>query len=100
MLPGASRPRCARKRSTRWPPSGRGAISSPRSRGSSWTGTRDLMTRLDVWLAEHGLAASREKAQALVMAGRVTVDGQRAAKPGTRVRDGVAVAVEAGPAHV
>ncbi len=40
------------------------------------------MTRLDVWLAEHGLAESREKAQALVMAGRVAVDGQRASKPG------------------
>jgi 23S rRNA (cytidine1920-2'-O)/16S rRNA (cytidine1409-2'-O)-methyltransferase len=58
------------------------------------------MTRLDVWLAEHGLAESREKAQALVMAGRVRVNGLRAAKPGTRVRDGAAVAVEAGPAHV
>jgi 23S rRNA (cytidine1920-2'-O)/16S rRNA (cytidine1409-2'-O)-methyltransferase len=58
------------------------------------------MTRLDVWLAEHGLAESREKAQALVMAGRVTVDGQRAAKPGSRVREGTAVAVEQGPAHV
>jgi 23S rRNA (cytidine1920-2'-O)/16S rRNA (cytidine1409-2'-O)-methyltransferase len=58
------------------------------------------MTRLDVWLAEHGLAASREKAQALVMAGRVTVDGQRASKPGTRVKEGAAVAVAAGAAHV
>jgi 23S rRNA (cytidine1920-2'-O)/16S rRNA (cytidine1409-2'-O)-methyltransferase len=58
------------------------------------------MTRLDVWLAEHGLADSREKAQALVMAGRVTVDGRRAAKPGSRVRDGAAVAVAAGPGRV
>ena len=58
------------------------------------------MTRLDVWLAEHGLAESREKAQALVMAGRVSVDGQRAAKPGSRVREGTTVEVEAGPAHV
>ena len=58
------------------------------------------MTRLDVWLAGHGLAESREKAQALVMAGRVTVDGQRAGKPGAPVRDGAAVAVVAGPAHV
>ena len=58
------------------------------------------MTRLDVWLAGHGLAESREKAQALVMAGRVTVDGQRASKPGSRVRDGAAVTVEAGAAHV
>ena len=58
------------------------------------------MTRLDVWLAEHGLAESREKAQALVMAGRVTVDGRRAAKPGSPVREGTKVAVEAGPEHV
>ena len=58
------------------------------------------MTRLDVWLAEHGLAESREKAQALVMAGRVRVDGQPATKPGVRVKDGAAVAVEAGPGHV
>ena len=58
------------------------------------------MTRLDVWLAEHGLAESREKAQALVMAGRVLVDGQRASKAGTRVKDGASVAVAAGTAHV
>jgi 23S rRNA (cytidine1920-2'-O)/16S rRNA (cytidine1409-2'-O)-methyltransferase len=58
------------------------------------------MTRLDVWLAEHGLAGSREKAQALVMAGRVTVDGRQATKPGSPVKAGAAVAVEAGPAHV
>ena len=58
------------------------------------------MTRLDVWLAEHGLAESREKAQALVMAGRVSVDGRPAEKPGARGKEGAAVAVEAGPAHV
>jgi 23S rRNA (cytidine1920-2'-O)/16S rRNA (cytidine1409-2'-O)-methyltransferase len=58
------------------------------------------MTRLDVWLAEHGLAESREKAQALVMAGRVRIDGQPAAKPGARVREGSAVIVESGPKHV
>ena len=58
------------------------------------------MTRLDVWLAENGLAESREKAQALVVAGRVRVNGQRAAKPGTRVKESAAVEVEAGPAHV
>jgi len=58
------------------------------------------MSRLDVWLAEHGLAESREKAQALVMAGRVRVDGQPATKPGARVREGSAVAVDEGPKHV
>jgi 23S rRNA (cytidine1920-2'-O)/16S rRNA (cytidine1409-2'-O)-methyltransferase len=58
------------------------------------------MTRLDVWLAEHGLAESREKAQALVMAGRVRVGGQPASKPGARVKDGTSVTVDAGPGHV
>jgi 23S rRNA (cytidine1920-2'-O)/16S rRNA (cytidine1409-2'-O)-methyltransferase len=58
------------------------------------------MTRLDAWLAGHGLAESREKAQALVMAGRVTVDGRRASKPGTRVKEGADVVVAPGPAHV
>jgi 23S rRNA (cytidine1920-2'-O)/16S rRNA (cytidine1409-2'-O)-methyltransferase len=56
--------------------------------------------RLDVWLADHGLAESREKAQALVMAGRVKLNGERAAKPGTRVKEGAAVSVDPGPAHV
>jgi 23S rRNA (cytidine1920-2'-O)/16S rRNA (cytidine1409-2'-O)-methyltransferase len=57
-------------------------------------------SRLDVWLTEHGLAESREKAQALVMAGRVSVDGARVTKPGAPVRDSAAVAVEPGPRHV
>ena len=58
------------------------------------------MTRLDVWLAEHGLAESREKAQALVMLGRVRIDGRPATKPGTRVQEASHVAVEPGPVHV
>ena len=56
--------------------------------------------RLDVWLVDHALAPTREKAQALVMAGRVRVDGVPAAKPGASVRDDARVEVRAGPAHV
>ena len=56
--------------------------------------------RLDVWMVEHGLAESREKAQALVMAGRVRVDGARAGKPGDAVAAGAAVEVIPGPDHV
>jgi len=38
--------------------------------------------RLDVLLVERGLAETREKAQALILAGEVFVNGQKAAKPG------------------
>lgn len=41
--------------------------------------------RLDLVLVERGLAESREKAQAMIMAGLVTVDGKAAAKAGTLV---------------
>lgn len=41
--------------------------------------------RLDVVLFERQLADSRERAQALILAGKVTVDGQRADKPGRSV---------------
>ena len=57
-------------------------------------------TRLDVYLVERGLAGSREKAQALVMANRVRVNGQPARKPGQPVRDDAAVEVVPGPEHV
>src|ERR1700751_5474095 len=42
-------------------------------------------TRLDVLLVERGLAPSRERAQALLLAGNVRVGGKRMEKPGTRV---------------
>ena len=41
--------------------------------------------RLDKLLVDRGLAASRERAAALVMAGNVLVDGHRAGKPGNQV---------------
>lgn len=44
--------------------------------------------RLDLLLVERGLAPSREKAQALLLAGQVRIDGQTVTKPGTQlVRD-------------
>lgn len=42
--------------------------------------------RLDKLLVEQAYAASRERAQAMVLAGRVLVDEQRVDKPGTPVR--------------
>jgi 23S rRNA (cytidine1920-2'-O)/16S rRNA (cytidine1409-2'-O)-methyltransferase len=41
--------------------------------------------RLDVLLVERGLAESRQRAQALVLAGHVLVNGQKLAKAGTAV---------------
>ena len=41
--------------------------------------------RLDVLLLEQGLAPTRARAQALILAGQVVVDDQRVDKPGTRV---------------
>ncbi len=40
--------------------------------------------RLDVLLVERGLAASNQKAQAMILAGEVLVDGARAQKAGTQ----------------
>lgn len=59
-----------------------------------------MSSRLDVWLVDHGLAESREKAQALVMAGRVRVDGAPATKPGLSVPAGATVQLLPGPEHV
>jgi 23S rRNA (cytidine1920-2'-O)/16S rRNA (cytidine1409-2'-O)-methyltransferase len=56
--------------------------------------------RLDLTLVERGLAESREKAQGLIMAGRVRVDGQTVAKAGAAVRAGAVVEVLPGPEHV
>jgi 23S rRNA (cytidine1920-2'-O)/16S rRNA (cytidine1409-2'-O)-methyltransferase len=42
--------------------------------------------RLDKLLVEKGMVQSRERARALIMEGRVTVDGQTLEKPGTPVK--------------
>jgi 23S rRNA (cytidine1920-2'-O)/16S rRNA (cytidine1409-2'-O)-methyltransferase len=41
--------------------------------------------RLDVLIVERGLAPSRERAQALLLAGQIRVNGVRAEKPGTQI---------------
>jgi len=55
-------------------------------------------TRLDVLLVARGLAESRTRAEALVLAGRVRVKGVERPKPGTAVAEDVEVVVE-GPEH-
>ena len=42
-------------------------------------------TRLDMLLTERGLAETRSKAQGMIMAGEVMVDGQKIDKPGSKV---------------
>ena len=52
--------------------------------GASSTG-KPRKSRLDVLVFERGLAPSRERAQALLLAGSILVNGQKATKPGTKV---------------
>jgi 23S rRNA (cytidine1920-2'-O)/16S rRNA (cytidine1409-2'-O)-methyltransferase len=59
-----------------------------------------VRARLDVWMVDHGLAESRQKAQALVMAGRVRVGGRPARKPGEPVPADARIEVVSGPEHV
>ncbi len=56
--------------------------------------------RLDVLLTERGLAESRSKAQAIIMAGQVRVDDQVTLKPATRVSTASALKVDSGPRFV
>jgi 23S rRNA (cytidine1920-2'-O)/16S rRNA (cytidine1409-2'-O)-methyltransferase len=50
--------------------------------------------RLDLLLFERGLAPSRQRAQALIMAGKVLVEAQRIEKPGIRVSEDAAIAIK------
>jgi 23S rRNA (cytidine1920-2'-O)/16S rRNA (cytidine1409-2'-O)-methyltransferase len=59
-----------------------------------------MKTRLDRLLVDRGLVESREKAQALIMAGEVLLNGQKASKPGQSVEADAAVEVLARPPYV
>jgi 23S rRNA (cytidine1920-2'-O)/16S rRNA (cytidine1409-2'-O)-methyltransferase len=54
-------------------------------------GVAFMKVRLDKLIVDRVLAASRERAQALVLAGRVLVDEQKVMKPGTSVEDTAAI---------
>lgn len=56
--------------------------------------------RLDQLLVARGLAESRAKAQALIRAGQVLVDGQLRDKPGILVRENVEISLKKGPRYV
>lgn len=53
-----------------------------------------MNVRLDVALVSRQLVESRERAQALILAGKVTVNGQRADKPGRPVTEDARIEVE------
>jgi 23S rRNA (cytidine1920-2'-O)/16S rRNA (cytidine1409-2'-O)-methyltransferase len=57
-----------------------------------------MKSRLDRVLVSRGLAPTREKAQAMILAGLVEVDGRRVEKAGAPVGDDAVIRV-AGPAH-
>ena len=59
-----------------------------------------MKTRLDRLLVDRGLAESREKAQALIMAGEVLLNGQKAAKPGQTIENDAVLEVLARPPYV
>jgi 23S rRNA (cytidine1920-2'-O)/16S rRNA (cytidine1409-2'-O)-methyltransferase len=53
--------------------------------------------RLDVLVTRSGLAESRERAQALIIAGKVRVAGETVRRPDRSVSDDAAISVESGP---
>lgn len=56
--------------------------------------------RLDILLVERGLAETRSKAQAIIMAGQVRVNGQMVDRAGAAFLPDVQVVVESGPQFV
>ena len=50
-----------------------------------------MKVRLDKLLVERALVASRERAQAMILAGRVLVNEQKVEKAGASVEDDVAI---------
>ncbi len=59
-----------------------------------------MKRRLDLLLVERGLAPSREKAQALILAGQVLAGGVKGSKPGQPVPEEIALDLISPPPHV
>jgi 23S rRNA (cytidine1920-2'-O)/16S rRNA (cytidine1409-2'-O)-methyltransferase len=55
--------------------------------------------RLDVLVARNGFAESRERAQALIMAGKVRVGGETVRRPDRVVADDVPISVDSDPGY-
>jgi 23S rRNA (cytidine1920-2'-O)/16S rRNA (cytidine1409-2'-O)-methyltransferase len=56
--------------------------------------------RIDILLVERGLVESQAKAQAMIMAGEVAVEGTAVTKPGTLVKEEAAITIAAPPPFV
>jgi 23S rRNA (cytidine1920-2'-O)/16S rRNA (cytidine1409-2'-O)-methyltransferase len=57
------------------------------------------MPRLDALVTKAGLAPSRERAQALILAGKVKVAGETVRRPDRSVSEGTPIAVDADPEY-
>jgi 23S rRNA (cytidine1920-2'-O)/16S rRNA (cytidine1409-2'-O)-methyltransferase len=57
------------------------------------------MPRLDVFLTKHGLIESRQRAQALILAGKVQVSGATERRPDRSVREDAVVTVDESPGY-
>jgi len=57
------------------------------------------MPRLDVLVTKSGLAESRQRAQALILAGKVRVAGETVRSPDRRVSEDAAIAVDSEPGY-
>jgi 23S rRNA (cytidine1920-2'-O)/16S rRNA (cytidine1409-2'-O)-methyltransferase len=57
------------------------------------------MPRLDVLVTQSGLAESRARAQALILAGKVRVSGETVRSPGRSVSEDAAIAVDSEPGY-
>jgi 23S rRNA (cytidine1920-2'-O)/16S rRNA (cytidine1409-2'-O)-methyltransferase len=57
------------------------------------------MPRLDVLVTKSGLAESRERAQALILAGKVRVAGETVRRPDRSVSEDASIAVDAEPGY-
>ena len=104
----SQRAACATSRWRSWPgtPTRCGSTSAAacaRPSSSSFASAASRMAtkrRLDVLLVERGLVETRSRAQALIMAGRVHVDGAPVTKAGTPTAGDAAVELIAPPRYV
>jgi 23S rRNA (cytidine1920-2'-O)/16S rRNA (cytidine1409-2'-O)-methyltransferase len=78
-------------------PDGEDAVQRAAARQRPSHGKRE---RLDVLVVARGIAPSRERARALIMAGQVRVDGRLMDKPGTPIAPTAEVALAGQPAEL